>query len=234
MSPRTPHRPSFTALAAFATAVVFALLGQAVVQGANEATVEVVGDAAIRDSHGLRVTVDGRSGPDQRAFVIDATPAGEVAYRALFWLDPRRLTLGPGNSFVLFEGLARDASGTGPARPAFRVHLRKGKRFAPPTLVGELFAADRSSTTSQVIPLPGSRAPHRLRVEWRAATAGAADGLLRLSLLGEKPASATAPPVANAGHRLQSIRLGAIAGVDAGTFGSFDLDGFESYRTLEP
>jgi hypothetical protein len=199
---------------------------------ANLGTVAVAPDAAMEGESGLRVAVDGGAGPGQRAFLVDDSPAGEPTYRAVFWLDVNGLAMAPGDSFVLFEGMVPNG-GAGPRQvPAFRLHLRKAARPAP-RLVGELFAADRASAFAPAVPVP-ARGARRIQVEWRAATGGAREGLLRVTLLGSRPRRVTAPAVDNTGHRLQSVRLGAVADVDAGSRGAFYLDGFESYRTLAP
>lgn len=209
-----------------------AVLPAAAVPIANQGAVTVTPAAALEGGEGLRVAVDGRLGGNQRAFLVDDSPAGETTYRAVFWLDARRLQMAGGDAFVLFEGVVR-SGGPGPRLvPAFRLVVRKGWRFAAPRLLGEAFAADRSRRETATIPLPARRGPHRVQVEWRAAAGEAAAGLLRVTLLGDRPQTVAPPPLANAGQRLVSVRLGAVGGIDPGTQGSFDLDGFASFRDL--
>ena len=232
MQPRTRlRRPLRHGLAA---ATVLAALLAAALQAANQATVEVAREAAIEGEHGLRVRFDGRLGAGQRAFVVDDSPAGEAAYRAVFWLDPHGMTMKAGDSLVLFEGLVRNA-GTGPRQvPAFRLHLRRAPRNAGPRLVGELFAEDRRRTATAGIPLPAT-GPRRLQVQGRAASApGATDGTLRVSVLGSGGRTVTATGAGNAAHRLVGVRLGVVGELDPGSFGTLFLDGFESYRTFQP
>ena len=217
-----------------AAAVVGAGGPAAAAPGANAGAVTVTPAAAIEGDQGLRVTVDGRLGVRQQAFLVDGTPDDERTYRAVFWLDASRLKMAGGDSFVLFEGLVRGAGGAGPRLvPAFRLVVRKGSRFAAPRLLGEAVGTDGSRRETRTIPLPARRGPHRIQVEWQAAAGDPpGGGLLRLSLLGDRPAAVVAPPVASAGQRLVNVRLGAVRGVDAGTHGSFDLDGFASFREL--
>ena len=204
------------------------------VAATNEATLAVVPEAAIEGGEGLRITVDGRLGAGQRAFLVDETPAGESTYRAVFWFDANGLTLAAGDSLLLFEGLVGNTSSVGlPRIPGFRLYLRKPPRGMALRLAAELIAEDRTRTFTPGVGVP-LRGRRRIQVEWQAASApGAQDGLLRLSLLGARAHTATAPAVANAAHRLVTVRLGADE-VDAGTFGSFFLDGFEPYRALAP
>ena len=190
----------------------------------------------MEGEHGLRIRFDGRAGVGQRAFVVDETPAGESAYRAVFWFDPNGVTMKARDSFVLFEGLVRNSGTVGPRQvPAFRLHLRKAPpRTSGPRLVGELFGEDRTRRTTAGIGLAPSGA-RRVEVQWRAASApGATDGLLRVSVLGADGRSVSAGGVDNAAHRLLTVRLGAVGEVDAGSRGTFYLDGFESYRTFAP
>jgi hypothetical protein len=218
-----------------ALALVAALALAGALRGANEATLAVVAEAAIEGERGLRVALDGRAGAGQQAFLVDETPAGETRYRAVFWLDPRELTMAGGNSFVLFDGIVRNVWPKGPAQvPAFRVHLRKPSRAAGFRIVGDVFAENRSRSSTPALEIAAA-GPQRVQVEWRAASgAGASDGLLRLTLLGTGSRSATATGVANAAYRLLTVRLGAVGEVDSGTRGAFFLDGFESHRTLAP
>ena len=233
------HRPSSSSdsiLRALPLPLLLAALaggagGAAAAVPANAGGLTVTAAAAVEGDHGLRVTIDGRLGAKQRAYLVDDEPAAEATYRAAFWLDARRLQMAADDSFVLFEAVVRNP-GPGPRlRPAFRLVLRKGWRLAAPRLLGEVFAADGTRRETATVAVPARRGPHRVQVEWRAAEGGA-DGLLRVALLGERPVSVEAPAVANAGHRLVSVRLGAVNGIDAGTRGSFDLDGFASFRTF--
>ena len=227
---RRPHRllPAAAQAAALALAALAAAL-----HAANEATIEVAREAALQGDEGLRIRFDGRRGAGQRAFVVDETPAGETAYRAVFWFDPNGVTMKGGDSLVLFEGLVRNGAAGPQQVPAFRLHLRRAPRNAGPRLVGELFADDRSRTVTAGLPL-AARGPRRVQVEWRAASApGARDGLLRIALLGTDGRKVAASGAANASHRLLTVRLGVVGEVDAGSFGTLFVDGFESYRTLE-
>jgi hypothetical protein len=203
-------------------------------QAANQATLAVVAEAAIEGERGLRVTVDGRLGPGQRAFLVDESPAAERSYRASFWFDPNGLVMAPGESLVLFEGVVPNVA-AGPQRTAgFRLHLRKPLRLVAPRLVGEVVGADRVPRFTPAVAIP-LRGPQRVQVEWRAASApGVDDGLLRLSLSSGRARTVSVAGVANAGHRLLTVRLGAVSEAARGTFGSFFVDGFESSRIVDP
>lgn len=231
---RRPRRPSRLALVRFVVAGLLAGGLSAAGQAANQATLAVVPEAAIEGERGLRVTVDGRLGAGQRAFLVDESPLAERSYRATFWFDPNGLVMAPGESLVLFEGVVPNTA-AGPQRiPGFRLHLRKPLRLAAPRLVGEVVGADRVSRFTPAVAIP-LRGPQRVQVDWRAASApDVDDGLLRLSLLSGRARAVSVAGVANAGHRLLLVRLGVVGGAAPGTFGSFFLDGFESSRIGDP
>jgi len=74
-----------------------------------------------------------------------------------------------------------------------------------------------------------SDAPHFIELDWRAATApGASDGNLTLWIDGVEQADLTS--VDNDTWRIDRARLGALAGIDAGTRGIYYFDAFESRR----
>jgi len=74
-----------------------------------------------------------------------------------------------------------------------------------------------------------SNAVHYLEIDWRAATApGSTDGGLTLWIDGVQRANLTG--IGNDARRIESVRLGAVAGIDTGTRGTYYLDAFESRR----
>jgi hypothetical protein len=77
--------------------------------------------------------------------------------------------------------------------------------------------------------VPISDAPHAIELDWRAATgAGANDGGLTLWIDGAQQADLTG--VDNDTRRIDRVRLGALAGIDAGTRGAYFFDAFDSRR----
>jgi hypothetical protein len=74
-----------------------------------------------------------------------------------------------------------------------------------------------------------SDAPHAIELAWQAATApGANNGSLTLWVDGLQKGVLSG--IDNDIQRIDRIRLGAIAGLDAGTFGSYYFDDFKSTR----
>jgi hypothetical protein len=197
---------------------------------ANQARVEVTPAAALEGSHGLRVTFDGRIAGAQRAHVLDDTPAAERIYRAEFLLDVGAVVMAGRDSLVVFDGLAA-TTGTTPT-PVFRVHLDRRFPRLPPRLIGEVWNDGRRSVLTSAASLAGSGS-QRVRVEWRAASAPRrGDGLLRITVL-----RAGGPPprqvsVSNSRLRLETVRLGAVQGIDRGSRGALRIDDFASFRKL--
>jgi hypothetical protein len=71
--------------------------------------------------------------------------------------------------------------------------------------------------------------PHFIEMDWRAATsAGANNGGLTLWIDGIQQADLTS--VDNDTRRIDRVRLGAIAGIDTRTRGTYYFDAFESRR----
>ena len=72
-----------------------------------------------------------------------------------------------------------------------------------------------------------SDAAHVIELDWRASTgAGANNGGLTLWIDGVQQADLTG--VDNDTSRIDRVRLGALAGMDAGTNGTYFFDAFES------
>jgi hypothetical protein len=72
--------------------------------------------------------------------------------------------------------------------------------------------------------------PHVIEVDWRAATGvGANDGGMTLWIDGVQQANITG--VNNNTRRIETIRLGAVDGIDSGTRGVEYLDAFVSHRS---
>jgi RHS repeat-associated protein len=95
-------------------------------------------------------------------------------------------------------------------------------------LIGSAGQDGGGSTLSSAVAL--SDASHYVELDWQAASgAGANDGSLTLWLDGSQQASATG--VDNDTLRGDRVRLGAVRGVDSGTRGTYELDGFVSRRT---
>jgi hypothetical protein len=74
-----------------------------------------------------------------------------------------------------------------------------------------------------------SDAPHAIEFDWQAATgAGLNNGSLTLWIDGTQQASLSG--IDNDTQRIDQIRMGVVAGLDAGTNGAYFFDAFESRR----
>ena len=161
---------------------------------------------------------------DNRAiFVTDSSPAAEVRYRAQFLFDPNSLAMASGNRFYLFYGL--DAAATVVLRLEIRNTNGAYQVRAALRNDGNLYA----NTAWFAVP----DASHSLELDWAAASApGVNDGGIRLFVDGQLRAQLTG--VDNDTRRIESIRLGAVGGIDSGTRGTQFLDAFSSQRTPPP
>ena len=72
-------------------------------------------------------------------------------------------------------------------------------------------------------------APHLIELDWRAASvSGANDGSLTFWIDGVQVSSSSG--IDNDTRRIDSVQIGAVAEVDAGTRGIYYFDAFESRR----
>ena len=177
----------------------------------------VASAAAIGGSYGLQAVLD-----DNRSiYVVDETPSGEIAYRTRFYFDPNGVSMASGNAHVIL--LARDAA----SMVAFRVELRSFQGDYQVRAVAPL--DDAPAYVTPWIPL--TDAPHFLEVSWWAATAeNIWDGGLQFWVDGEIQAGDDGLDLDR--PRVDSVRLGAVAGVDGGTRGTYFFDAFTSTEGL--
>lgn len=172
--------------------------------------------AALVGTRGMNILVD----DTVPLYVTDDTPAAEARYRARFTFDPNTLLLPNGLAHSIFYGY--QGTNTVVLRLEFRSYngvyqLRGALR-------------DDGSTWKAGSWYNLSDAPHTVELEWRAATtAGANNGSLALWLDGVQKGSVAS--VDNDTRRIDRIRLGAVAELDAGTQGSYFFDGFKATRT---
>lgn len=202
-------QPVLVALAAMAAMAVSA-------GSVSAGELAVTAQAAQLGNFGLEVRLtDGNP-----AFLVDESPNGETEYRARFYINLNTLVMAGGDSFTLFEG--RSAGEV----LQFRVLVvRSGGTFQLRLEVREDGGAPRAAPT----------ATHRgsgfrlVEVLWRAATGpGANDGAIRLFL--DRLLIGELDNVDSDLGVVDRVRLGAVAGLDAGTLQTFFLDTFESRR----
>ncbi len=152
-------------------------------------------------------------------YVVDNTPAAETSYRARFYFDPNSITMSNGNAHYLFYGYS------GTTLVVTRVELRRSNNLYQ--LRAAILTDGNAWRTTSWFTI--SDAPQPLEISWLASTAaGANNGSLTFWIDDVQLASLTG--VDNDTHRLESIRLGAIAGVDSGTRGTYYFDSYESRR----
>jgi hypothetical protein len=146
-------------------------------------------------------------------------PNAEPRYRARFYFDPNSIPMASGNAHFIFYGY------NGASKAVVRVEFRNssGNYQLRTALLTDSSSWNNSSWFTI------SDALHSIELDWRASTgAGANNGGLTLWIDGSQKADLTS--VDNDTWRIDRIRLGAIAGIDNGTRGTYYFDAFESRR----
>lgn len=174
----------------------------------------VTSPAALKGSKGMRALID-----DTRAlWVTDAGPDQETAYRARFYFDPNSVTMTNGNSFVLFFGYSGST-------PVLRVDLRRSSGLYQ---VRAMARNDGTGWKGGSWFTIGDK-PHYMELSWQASTApGVNNGILVFWVDGVRRSRLAT--IDNDTRRIDLVRLGAVAGLDAGTRGTVFFDAFESRR----
>jgi hypothetical protein len=173
----------------------------------------VTAPAALVGSKGMQLVISSTTS----MYVVDDTPNAETHYRARFYFDPNSITMTDGNAQYIFSG--QDAT------VAFQVDFRISGGSYQIRLRQYNDAGGVTSTNWVTI----SDAPHSIELEWWAATAaGANNGGITLWVDDNQGASLSG--VDNDTRRIESVRLGAVSGIDAGTLGTYYMDAFESHR----
>jgi hypothetical protein len=152
-------------------------------------------------------------------YVTDDTPTDESRYRARFYLDPNSLSMAKNRSHVIFAGYNSAGAMT------LQIEMRhSGTNYQ---LRAGLLNDAGSLVNTALFSI--TDAPHFVEIDWRAASApGANDGALALWIDGVQQNGVSA--VDNDTHRIESVRLGAVSGVDKFVTGTYYLDAFESRR----
>jgi hypothetical protein len=171
--------------------------------------------AALAGSNGLQLVINDATA----MYVTDDTPSAEPRYRARFYFDPNSISMANGDAHILFRGI-NSAS-------AVAVRVEFGYSSGGYQVRAAIVNDASGWTNTSWVPL--SDAPHAIEFDWRAATAaGANNGGLTLWVDGTQQADLTG--VDNDTWRLDRVRLGAMAEVDAGTSGTYFFDAFDSRR----
>ena len=169
--------------------------------------------AALGGAFGLQAEID----DNHSLYVVDTTPANESAYAARFYFDPNSIAMASGNAHLLFKAL--DAA----SRSVHQIELRSYQ--GDYQIRTQALSDSGSATSTSWFRLHDD--VHAIETIWRASSAdGASDGSLTLRLDGELAASLAG--LDNDTLRVESVRLGAVAGIDSGTRGSYFFDAFGS------
>jgi hypothetical protein len=171
--------------------------------------------AALVGSQGLQALID----DVQAIYVTDDTPNAEPRYRARFYFDPNSLVMAGTDAHYIFKGFA------GTSAEVVRMEIRpSGASYQL-----RLGLVDDGTTWTLTGWFTISDAAHFVELDWRAATAvGTNDGGLTFWIDGVQQINITG--VDNDTRRVDRARLGALAGIDAGTSGTYYFDAFESRR----
>jgi RHS repeat-associated protein len=171
---------------------------------------------AIVSSYQLQAAIN----DNNPLFVTDQKPGAEPRYRARFYFDPNSISMADGNSLDIFHAL--DLSTNELIRIEFRYisgHYQ---------MRGQLINDSGSWSDAGWISVKDG--PHAIEIDWQAASAaGANNGSLSFWIDGDL--LYTLGNIDNDTQRVETIQLGAVAGIDDGTRGVILLDGFESHKT---
>ena len=158
-------------------------------------------------------------------FVTDNTPTAETGYHARFSVSPNTFTSGTAAAVTLFDARTANNGGGG---NVFSVEYRKnaGTSQVRATVIrntgGNVTSAWQNLTAGA----------HELRVDWVAGPAtGTGQGSLRLSVDGTEVFTQTGNTNA---LRVESVRLGLVAGTNASSTGTAYVDAFQSTRYTLP
>lgn len=169
----------------------------------------------MEQTYGMQAVINSNTS----IYVTDDSPANEARYRARFYFNPNGIAMTNGNAYYLLYGLT--SSGAVTVRVEFG---RSGPNYRIRAAV-----SNNSTTFTNASWFTISNAPHYIEIDWRAATApGAADGSLTLWIDNVQRANLTG--ISNDTRRIESVRLGAVAGIDSGTRGTTYFDAFQSNR----
>jgi hypothetical protein len=171
--------------------------------------------AALVGNQGMQAVIDDAN----TIYVTDDTPNAEPRYRARFYFDPNSITMASNDAHFIFKGFM------GTATDILQVELRNSAG------IYQIRAKLLNDSAAFVVTtwFTISDATHFIELDWRAATAaGANNGGLTFWIDGIQQADLTG--VDNDTGRIDRARLGALAGMDAGTSGVDFFDAFESRR----
>ena len=159
-------------------------------------------------------------------YVQDDTPNAESHYRARFYFDPNSIPMASGNAHYVFYGYS------GASTVVLRTEFRCATAACPGSGSYQVRVniLNDSTTWTNSSWFTITDAPHSIELDWKASSAaGANNGYVTLWIDGTQKADLTG--VDNDTRRIDRIRLGAVAGIDTGTRGTYYFDALESRRT---
>ena len=185
----------------------------AVTDGGN---LSVSTQAAIVGSQGMQMELNDNTS----IYVSDTTPSAATHYRSRFYFDPNAISMASGDAHYIFYGL--NASSNSVVRIEFRFSAGDYQVRADALLDTGSWSGNAWTTITD--------GPHGIEIDWKAATAvGANNGVLTLWIDGAQQVTNTS--LDNDTQRVETARLGAVAGIDSTTRGNYYIDGFESHST---
>ena len=171
--------------------------------------------AALVGNHGMQAVIDDAIS----IYVTDDTPNAELRYRARLYFDPNSIAMTSGDTHFIFKGFI------GTATEVLRMEFRQSAG------VYQIRASilDDGTTWISTNWFTISDAPHFVELDWRAATAIAANnGGLTLWIDNIQKQDLTT--IDNDTRQIDRVRLGALTGIDTGTRGTYYFDAFEFRR----
>jgi RHS repeat-associated protein len=187
-------------------------LGDMISSSPSDPNLATSPDSAYWGYSGLELTIANNS----NLFVQDDAPDGEKYYRARFYMNVDGLSLATNDQFNYFNALSSTNS-------AFKVQMQKittGKQIRLEINIdgGGTIATSWYDLTSGW---------HAIEVQFQAAgTEGANDGTASLYLDGVLKQTLTG--IDNDTLSVDSVRMGAVYGIDTGTRGTIYFDDFDS------
>lgn len=174
-------------------------------------------EAALVGAYGLRATLNDSS----PIFVRDDSPVSETAYRASFWFDPNSISMAQNDDHVIFRAFSGNSTNL----------IQLNFRYFNGQYQTQVWTLDDGNVWRSSNWLVVSDTPHQIELDWRAASAAAAnDGVVTLRL--DSGLATSINGLDNDTRRIDHVRLGAVAGIDAGTRGVYYFDSFDSWRTV--
>ena len=171
--------------------------------------------AALVGSQGLQAVID-----DVNVLSVTSDhPNLEPRYRVRFYFDPNSISMASGNAHIILRGYSGSST----------VVLRVEFGYSGTAYQFRAGLMDDGTTWTETNWVTLSDAPHAIELDWRAATSvGSNNGGLTLWLDGVQQADLTG--IDNDTRRIDKALLGALAGMDTGTIGTYYFDAFESRR----